>query len=382
MKISEKYKVNGNVNNQQVSGEVTIYPNNFTNVPKKSIIAGFRTSLKELKRKFGTISLYDKERTKKAASLILAGTITITSLTGCTFCKKTVAEIPTPSDTETVVAVKEETKRISYTVELGDSLWSIARKYCDSDGEIVNEIKNICKLNNLKENSILPADTILKLDVPESKLINFGIVNEDDKAIAEDTQRIEYTLRRGDNLWYIVRSYKLTKTEIANEIKHICEINGISDPDKLEEGTTIKLDVPISKLSEFGIEIEKKEEAPSVKEKTEYELLDDEWESKSQFIYDSWNNAKDSVHPDNLMFQRDYKRMFESDTNEYDGGIFHKAYSEREKLKEMLEIEGLYKEESIENQINKINDLYNLQFEITEVNLGANYNMDAYTKGK
>ena len=34
MKISEKYKVNGNVNNQQVSGEVTIYPNNFTNVPK------------------------------------------------------------------------------------------------------------------------------------------------------------------------------------------------------------------------------------------------------------------------------------------------------------------------------------------------------------
>lgn len=382
MKISEKYKVNGNVNNQQVSGEVTIYPNNFTNVPKKSIIAGFRTSLKELKRKFGTISLYDKERTKKAASLILAGTITLTSLTGCTFCKKTVAEIPTPSDTETVVAVKEETKRISYTVELGDSLWSIARKYCDSDGEIVNEIKNICKLNNLKENSILPADTILKLDVPESKLINFGIVNEDDKAIAEDTQRIEYTLRRGDNLWYIVRSYKLSKTEIANEIKHICEINGISDPDKLEECTTIKLDVPISKLSEFGIEIEKKEEAPSVKEKTEYELLDDEWESKSQFIYDSWNNAKDSVHPDNLMFQRDYKRMFESDTNEYDGGIFHKAYSEREKLKEMLEIEGLYKEESIESQINKINDLYNLQFEITEVNLGANYNMDAYTKGK
>ena len=63
MKISEKYKVNGNVNNQQVSGEVTIYPNNFTNVPKKSIIAGFRTSLKELKRKFGTISLYDKEKT-------------------------------------------------------------------------------------------------------------------------------------------------------------------------------------------------------------------------------------------------------------------------------------------------------------------------------
>lgn len=53
----------------------------------------------------------------------------------------------------------------------------------------------------------------------------------------------------------------------------------------------------------------------------------------------------------------------------------------KEKLKEMLEIEGLYKEESIENQISKINDLYNLQFELTEVNLGSNYNMDSYTKG-
>ena len=82
------------------------------------------------------------------------------------------------------------------------------------------------------------------------------------------------------------------------------------------------------------------------------------------------------------MFQTDYKRMFESDSAEYDGGLFHKAYGEREKLKEMLEIDGLYKEESIKSQINKINDLYNLQFEITEVNLGTNYNMDAYTKGK
>ena len=81
------------------------------------------------------------------------------------------------------------------------------------------------------------------------------------------------------------------------------------------------------------------------------------------------------------MFQRDYKRMFESDVSEYDGGIFHKAYGEREKLKEMLEIEGFYKKESIESQINKINDLYNLQFELTEVNLGSNYNMEAYTKG-
>ena len=44
--------------------------------------------------------------------------------------------------------------------------------------------------------------------------------------------------------------------------------------------------------------------------------------------------------------------------------------TEREKLKEMLEIEGLYKEERIKSQINKINDLYNT-LETNE----AQYNM-------
>ena len=374
MKLSEKYKVNGNVENQNVNGKVTVYPNNINKVSKKAVIAGFRTSLKELKRKFGTISIYDKQKTVKAASLILAGTITLTSLTGCTFGKK--EEIKDTTTTETVMAVKEETQRIIYTVEFGDSLWSIASKYCDTNSEIVSEIKNICKLNNIKEKSILAADTTLKLDVPLSKLINFCIVSNPEK---EETERINYTLKKGDTLWSLVKTYQTNEADITSEINHICEINGITNPDNIKEGDTIKLDVPLSKLTYFGLQ---EKEAPSVKEKNEYELLDDEWESQSQFIYDSWNNAKENVSPQNIMFQTDYKRMFESDTNEYDGGIFHKAYGEREKLKEMLEIDGLYKEESIKSQINKINDLYNLQFEITEVNLGTNYNMDAYTKGK
>lgn len=376
MKLSEKYKVNGNVENTTVNGEITLYPNNLTKVPKKAVVAGFRTSLKELKRKFGTISIYDKQKTAKAASLILAGTITLTSLTGC--CFRTIATIPDPPKEEIVTEAEEKTT-INYTVEFGDSLWSIAKKYCDSDSEVVNEIKKICKLNNIKENSVLVTDTILKLEVPESKLSNFGIESKDDKAVVEETQRIEYKLRRGDTLWLIAKIYRLTDTEIANEIAHICEINGISNPDELDENGVIKLDVPVSKLSRFGVE---KEEAPSVKEKNKYELLDDEWESKSQFIYDSWNNAKENVHPDNLMFQRDYTRLFESETAENDGGIFHLAYAEREKLKEMLEIDGLYQEESIEKQINKINELYAEQFELTEMNLGTNYNMESYTKGK
>ena len=152
MKQTKKYNVNGNVENQNVNGKVTVYPNNINKVSKKAVIAGFRTSLKELKRKFGTISIYDKQKTVKAASLILAGTITLTSLTGCTFGKK--EEIKDATTTETVMAVKEETQRITYTVEFGDSLWSIASKYCDTNSEIVKELTNdydieIIKLNNM-----------------------------------------------------------------------------------------------------------------------------------------------------------------------------------------------------------------------------------------
>ena len=47
----------------------------------------------------------------------------------------------------------------------------------------------------LKEKSILAADTTLKLDVPLSKLINFGIVSNPEK---EETERINYTLKKGE----------------------------------------------------------------------------------------------------------------------------------------------------------------------------------------
>lgn len=413
MKLSEKYKVNGTLDNKEVNGEVTIYPNNMNKVPKKSIIAGFRTSLKELQKKFGTISIYNKDKTVRAISLVLAGTITLGSLTGCSLGKKDVTKDSDPIASTTIEEpIKEETKKISYTVELGDSLWSIAKKYCDTDGEIVNEIANIRKLNNLKEKSILKENMILTLEVPVSKLINFGIETENDRAFVEETQRIEYKLRRGDTLWYIAKWYKLTDAEIANEVAHICEINGIETPDELKEGDTIKLDVPLSKLSEFSVtpNVTPKEDAPSVQEKTEYDILDDEWESKSQFIYDSWNNAKNNVHPQNYMFPSNYWYLFISCTQEYneakynsytnrnnaqenddtaendfgvyDGGLFHKAYGERDKLKEMYEIEGLYTEEQIARQKSKIDALYEEMAKITEVNLGTKYNMESYTKGK
>lgn len=376
MKLSEEYKVSGNVGETNVNGKVNVYPGNFGEVSRKAVVTGFRTSLKELKRKFGTISIYDKKKTIKAASLILAGAITITSMTGCSLGKK--ADVIDTDHGQAETIIEEETRRIEYTVEFGDSLWSIAKKYCDTDSEIVSEIKNICKINGLKENSVLNANTIIKLDVPLSKLINFGIVDEEKTTSPrEKTQRISYTVKSGDTLWLVAQLYCSNEIDIKNEVEHIREINGLSSANNLKEGDKLLLDVPVSKLSDFG----EVEVAPSVKPKDEYELLDDEWESKSQFIYDSWTKAKEHVHPDNVMFQRDYEYMFETYSSSNDGGLFHIAYAEREKLKEMLDIKELYSEESIKNKIALINDLYNQQFEITERNLGKNYSEGAYIKG-
>lgn len=376
MKLSEEYKVSGNVGETNVNGKVNVYPGNFGGVSRKAVVTGFRTSLKELKRKFGTISIYDKKKTIKAVSLILAGAITITSMTGCSLGKK--ADVIDIDHGQAETVIEEETRRIEYTVEFGDSLWSIAKKYCDTDGEIASEIKNICKINGLKENSVLNANTIIKLDVPVSKLINFGIIDEEKTTSpSEQTQRISYTVKSGDTLWLVAQLYCSNEIDIKNEVEHICEINGLSSEVKLKEGDTLLLDVPVSKLSDFG----EVEVAPSVKPKDEYELLDDEWESKSQFIYDSWTKAKEHVHPQNYMFQRDYEYMFETYSSSNDGGLFHIAYAEREKLKEMLDIKELYSEESIKNKIALINDLYNQQFEITERNLGKNYSESAYIKG-
>lgn len=376
MKLSEEYKVSGNVGETNVNGKVNVYPGNFGEVSRKAVVTGFRTSLKELKRKFGTINIYDKKKTIKAASLILAGTITLTSMTGCSLGKK--ADVIDTDQTQAETIIEEETRRIEYTVEFGDSLWAIAKKYCDTDGEIVSEIKKICKINGLKENSILNANTIIKLDVPVSKLINFGIVDEEKTSLSsEETQRISYTVKSGDTLWFVAKLYCSSEIDIKKEVEHICEVNGLSNADNLKEGDILLLDVPVSKVSVFG----KVEVAPSVKQKDEYELLDDEWESKSQFIYDSWTKAKEHVNPQNYMFQRDYEYMFETYSSSNDGGLFHIAYSEREKLKEMLDIKELYSEDSIKNKIALINDLYNQQFEVTERNLGKNFGESAYIKG-
>ncbi len=85
---------------------------------------------------------------------------------------------------------KPEPGTLQYTVQPGDTLWAIARRY----GTTVNAIKN---LNGLTSDRI---DIGQILNIPASQSSDY----------------IEYTVKPGDTLWAIARKYNTTVTAIQN----------------------------------------------------------------------------------------------------------------------------------------------------------------------
>ena len=84
----------------------------------------------------------------------------------------------------------------TYTVKKGDSLYSIARIYNTTVNEIIN-------LNNLKSTSLSIGQT---LKIPEKY-----------KAIDTAPNYINYTVKRGDNLYSIARQFKTTVDTIMQD---------------------------------------------------------------------------------------------------------------------------------------------------------------------
>lgn len=304
MKTSENFKVNGMIEGINASGKITVYNETLNKIPKKSIIAGYRDNFKQFVAKFGTVAIYNKQKLKRVTAGILAGTIMLTSMTGCSLSQgkdKKMVDDPTGI----VNVVEEEKQRVVYTVENGDNLSAIASLYCDSNAKIQEEVNRICKNNDIENpNKIYPGMEI-SLWVPLSKLHVFGIVPQNEQT-----------------------------AEVGSEQKE--EVN-----------------------------------SPSVGEKTEFERLEDEWDSKAMFIYDTWNNAQ--VSDANELYKSNKKEIFNDGETVDDNTLLAKVAVRRADLKNMLEIPSLYGEESIQKVINEIDGLYNKMLELTEITLGVTY---------
>ena len=109
------------------------------------------------------------------------------------------------------------TETITYTVQRGDTLWAIARRYGTTVGEIA-EINNISNPNLIYPGQELRITT------------NSSIEGEETRGTGD----IIYTVQRGDTLSKIAREYNVT-------VAHIVELNDIINPNLIYPGEKLRI---------------------------------------------------------------------------------------------------------------------------------------------
>jgi len=105
----------------------------------------------------------------------------------------------------------------TYTVQQGDTLGSIARRF----GTTVQELATLNKLANANNIAI---GQVLKLPSGSSEQAG--------AAEPTESRRKTYVIQRGDTLLSIAREYGLT-------VKQLAEANNIADPDRIFPGQTL-----------------------------------------------------------------------------------------------------------------------------------------------
>ena len=109
------------------------------------------------------------------------------------------------------------TETITYTVQRGDALWAIARRYGTTVGEIA-EINNISNPNLIYPGQELRITTNSTTEGEETR----------------GTGDIIYTVQRGDTLSKIAREYNVT-------VAHIVELNDITNPNLIYPGEKLRI---------------------------------------------------------------------------------------------------------------------------------------------
>ena len=134
--------------------------------------------------------------------------------------EQTDREVPSP-------VVKNTTSYLTYTVQAGDTLWAIARKYNCSVTEIV-----AANSDRIKNPNRIHAGWQLK--IPQSGAPITG--GTPDAVLPENKKSGIYIVRQGDTLWKIARKYGCSVAEIVSLNREL-----IRDPALIYSGWELKV---------------------------------------------------------------------------------------------------------------------------------------------
>lgn len=134
--------------------------------------------------------------------------------------EQTDLDVPAP-------VVKNTTSYLTYTVQAGDTLWAIARKYNCSITEIV-----AANSDRIKNPNRIHAGWQLK--IPKSGAPVSG--STPDAVLPENRKSGRYIVRQGDTLWKIARKYGCSVAEIVSLNREL-----IRDPALIYSGWELKV---------------------------------------------------------------------------------------------------------------------------------------------
>ena len=129
-------------------------------------------------------------------------------------------EVPSP-------VVKNTTSYLTYTVQAGDTLWKIARKYnCSITGIVAANSDRIKNPNRIHVG--------WQLKIPQSGVPITG--GTPDAVLPENKKSGRYIVRQGDTLWKIAREYGCSVSEIISLNREL-----IRDPALIYSGWELKV---------------------------------------------------------------------------------------------------------------------------------------------